>query len=166
MQAEHGLPQLLSFTIPGLPGTKFAIPLLEVAEIVRALPVTSVPFAPFYVQGISEWKEYIIPVIDLAAVLCQHPFPPLYTSPYYLVAQFVSGTTLHTLAYPIQNGASALLVPNQLPLAPSPLNLSPGLIHAAVLLNQEPVVLINLAELAAPPTVARVPREPDSSLHS
>ncbi|HEX3049898.1 MAG TPA: chemotaxis protein CheW [Aggregatilineaceae bacterium] len=163
MRAEHGLPQLLSFTLPGLSDTKFAIPLLEVAEIVKALPVTSVPFAPFYVQGISEWKDHIIPIIDLAAALCQPPFPLIYTSPYYLVARFASDTTLHTLAYPIQSGASALLVPDQLPLAPSPLNLSPGLIHATVLVNQEPIVLINLAELANSVMAARAPLGPDSN---
>ncbi len=68
--ARHGskestlasLQQLVTFE---LFGETFALPILDVREIIRPTPITPVPQAPGFVEGVINLRGQIIPVVDL-----------------------------------------------------------------------------------------------------
>jgi len=49
-----------------LNGQLYAIPVLKVKEITRVMEITSVPNSEFYVEGISNLRGSVIPIINLA----------------------------------------------------------------------------------------------------
>jgi purine-binding chemotaxis protein CheW len=49
-----------------LNGKQFAMPLLEVREVIGNSPLTSVPCTPSYFKGIMNLRDTVISVIDLA----------------------------------------------------------------------------------------------------
>jgi len=56
------LMQLVGFTIGA---EQFGVNILMVQEIIRSTPITSVPNAPAFVEGVINLRGNIIPVIDL-----------------------------------------------------------------------------------------------------
>ena len=58
--------QLVTFT---LRGQEFGIDIHDVLEIIRCMPVTCLPEAPTYVDGLLNLRGKIIPVIDLRTLL-------------------------------------------------------------------------------------------------
>lgn len=56
------LMQLVGFTIDA---EQFGVNILMVQEIIRSTPITSVPNAPAFVEGVINLRGNIIPVIDL-----------------------------------------------------------------------------------------------------
>jgi len=56
------LMQLVGFTIGA---EQFGVNILMVQEIIRSTPITSVPNAPSFVEGVINLRGNIIPVIDL-----------------------------------------------------------------------------------------------------
>ena len=53
--------QLVSFVIEG---EEFGIDILKVQEIIRPVPITRVPSAPPFVEGVINLRGRIVPVID------------------------------------------------------------------------------------------------------
>jgi len=49
-----------------LNGQLYAIPVLKVKEITRVMEITNVPNSEFYVEGISNLRGSVIPIINLA----------------------------------------------------------------------------------------------------
>lgn len=50
-----------------LHGQAHAIPILEVREIIRMMPITPLPHAPAYVRGIVNLRGKVVPVLDMRA---------------------------------------------------------------------------------------------------
>jgi len=59
---DSDLLQLVTFK---LAGEEFAINILNVQEIIRMLPITRVPNAPLFVEGVINLRGKVIPVIDM-----------------------------------------------------------------------------------------------------
>ena len=59
--AAADLLQLVSFVIEG---EEFGIDILKVQEIIRPVPITRVPNAPPFVEGVINLRGRIVPVID------------------------------------------------------------------------------------------------------
>lgn len=59
---EQELMQLVGFTIGN---SQFGVDILMVQEIIRGAPVTSIPSAPNFVEGVINLRGNILPVIDL-----------------------------------------------------------------------------------------------------
>lgn len=62
--------QLVGFTIGA---EQFGVNILMVQEIIRSTPITSVPNAPVFVEGVINLRGNIIPVIDLRRRLQLEP---------------------------------------------------------------------------------------------
>ena len=70
MAAEHAPPRggrLVQFVIFKLADEDFAIPIDEVREIIRAVPVTPVPGSPRAIRGMINVRGEVASVIDLKA---------------------------------------------------------------------------------------------------
>lgn len=61
---DGALLQLVTFT---LGEEEFGVDILRVQEIIRMMPVTRVPAAPAFVEGIINLRGKVIPVIDMRA---------------------------------------------------------------------------------------------------
>jgi purine-binding chemotaxis protein CheW len=61
LNAATDLLQLVSFVIEG---EEFGIDILKVQEIIRPVPITRVPNAPAFVEGVINLRGRIVPVID------------------------------------------------------------------------------------------------------
>lgn len=48
-----------------LMGEEFGLPILDVREIIRMTPITPVPQAPGFVEGVVNLRGQIIPIVDL-----------------------------------------------------------------------------------------------------
>ena len=55
---------------------EYAVDILRVEEILHPLPVTAVPHAPAFVEGVVNLRGLIIPVVDLRKRLGAGPPPP------------------------------------------------------------------------------------------
>ncbi len=62
--------QLVSFTIGK---EQFGVDILMVQEIIRMAPITSIPNAPDFIEGVINLRGHIIPVIDLRKRLRLNP---------------------------------------------------------------------------------------------
>lgn len=54
---------------------EFAIEIEHVISIERSEPITEIPETPYYVEGMMEYREQIITVIDLRSWLNKEPKP-------------------------------------------------------------------------------------------
>ncbi len=59
---DDNLIQLVTFKIAG---EEFGVDILKVQEIIRMLPITKVPNAPPFVEGVINLRGKVIPVIDM-----------------------------------------------------------------------------------------------------
>ncbi|HZY74585.1 MAG TPA: chemotaxis protein CheW [Edaphobacter sp.] len=64
-QATSTDPRAGKYLIFHLSGEEFAIPVLDVREIIGIQAITSVPQTPAYVRGVINLRGKVIPVIDL-----------------------------------------------------------------------------------------------------
>lgn len=62
MKTGGGEVQVVAFTIDD---QEYAINILDVQEIIRILPITRVPKAPAYLEGVINLRGNVIPVIDV-----------------------------------------------------------------------------------------------------
>ncbi|MFS0782489.1 chemotaxis protein [Bacillus sp. 1P06AnD] len=71
----------------GLGNNKFGINVIKVKEIINPVPITFVPQAHSYVEGIIELREEVLPVVDVAKAL---GYPPSLTPEQdkFIVAEF------------------------------------------------------------------------------
>lgn len=60
--ADGSLIQLVTFR---LGDEEFAVDILKVQEIIRMMPITRVPNAPAFVEGVINLRGKVIPVIDM-----------------------------------------------------------------------------------------------------
>lgn len=68
---EAGLRQAEQFKLVGfrMAGQELSIPIAQVQEVLRAVPVTRLPAAPPYVVGILNLRGRVVPMIDLAGIM-------------------------------------------------------------------------------------------------
>ncbi|AGC50602.1 chemotaxis protein CheW [Lawsonia intracellularis] len=59
---DSSLIQLVTFKIAG---EEFGVDILKVQEIIRMMPITKVPNAPLFVEGVINLRGKVIPVIDM-----------------------------------------------------------------------------------------------------
>lgn len=59
---DNQLIQLVTFKIAQ---EEFGVDILRVQEIIRMMPLTKVPNAPFFVEGVINLRGKVIPVIDM-----------------------------------------------------------------------------------------------------
>ncbi len=52
-----------------LESNEYALPIMRVQEIIKVPPITVMPNAPYYVQGVSNLRGKIVPVINLKSIL-------------------------------------------------------------------------------------------------
>lgn len=52
-----------------LEGNEYALPIMRVQEIIKVPTITAMPNAPYYVQGVSNLRGKIVPVINLKSIL-------------------------------------------------------------------------------------------------
>jgi purine-binding chemotaxis protein CheW len=60
--ADSSLIQLVTFKIAD---EEFGVDILKVQEIIRMMPITKVPNAPAFVEGVINLRGKVIPVIDM-----------------------------------------------------------------------------------------------------
>ena len=68
---EEGLRQAETVKLVGfrLAGQELAVPIAQVQEVLRAVPVTKLPAAPPHILGILNLRGRVIPMVDLAAIM-------------------------------------------------------------------------------------------------
>lgn len=68
---EEALRRAEEFKLVGfrLAGQELSVPIAQVQEVLRALPVTRLPAAPAHVKGMLNLRGRIVPMIDLAGVM-------------------------------------------------------------------------------------------------
>jgi two-component system chemotaxis sensor kinase CheA len=66
---------------------EYGLPVLDVQEIVTALPTTRIPLVPAFVLGAVNLRGHVIPVVDLRARLGMEPRPPTSESCIVVVRQ-------------------------------------------------------------------------------
>lgn len=68
---EAGLRQAAEFKLVGfrVAGQELAVPIAQVQEVLRAMPMTRLPAAPPHVKGILNLRGRIAPMIDLAGIM-------------------------------------------------------------------------------------------------
>lgn len=59
---DTALIQLVTFKIAD---EEFGVDILRVQEIIRMMPITKVPKAPFFVEGVINLRGKVIPIIDM-----------------------------------------------------------------------------------------------------
>jgi len=50
-------------------GQELAVPIAQVQEVIRAVPVTRIPAAPAHVLGIMNLRGRVVPMLDMASLL-------------------------------------------------------------------------------------------------
>ncbi len=138
--------RLLSFKTPGLPDLSLAVALQEVLEVAELGSITEIPCAPHVLLGLSEWRDRVVTVVDMANVLCKDtlPRPAPLANWHHLVVRVVIGEQVDAIAWSILPGASIIAAPPQAPQTSVPIDLRPQGIYAAVTLLDTPHVLLNL----------------------
>lgn len=64
--------ELLSFSVGA---TRYALPIVDVIEVQRAVAITPIPNAPALVEGALNLRGTVVPVLDLRRRLRQPPVP-------------------------------------------------------------------------------------------
>ncbi|MCX8167370.1 MAG: chemotaxis protein CheW, partial [Candidatus Micrarchaeota archaeon] len=59
-----------------LEGSEYAVPIVHVQEIIKVPPVTTMPNSSTYVQGVSNLRGKIVPIINLKAILGKPDITP------------------------------------------------------------------------------------------
>jgi purine-binding chemotaxis protein CheW len=77
------LVQLCKFVVGG---QEYAIDIMRVKEIINPLPITPVPGAPGFMEGVIELRGLILPVVDLRKRFGLEAGPPTRQNKYVLVA--------------------------------------------------------------------------------
>jgi purine-binding chemotaxis protein CheW len=80
--------QLVTFE---LFGELFALPILDVREIIRLQPITPVPSSPSFVEGVISLRGQILPIVDLRK---RFGLPPEATTPKSRILVVEAGTDL------------------------------------------------------------------------
>jgi chemotaxis signal transduction protein len=148
-EQRHKNNQLFHFKLPGLPDWGCTLTLQEVLGVIKIPSVLPLPFAPYFVTGISQWQSRIVTVIDMAAALCgisakQSLWP---SDSYHLVAQMLIDAQFELVAWPILVEAGVVLVPSRAPQALLPSNFTPPLIRTSFTVNHNSLVMLNLESL-------------------
>ena len=145
--------RLLQFMVPGMPHIDLALPLVQVLEVGELPPVTPLPFTPFFVTGVSQWRGQLITVIDLAALMCGHQFAANAShleaqdvQPRYVIAQVAVEDHIELVAWPILFQAKTIVVPPRLEQASPPDGLAPWLIFSTLVMDN-PLVLLDIDQV-------------------
>lgn len=82
LASDGGLAQLCTFRVGG---EDYAIDIMRVREIIPPLPVTPVPRAPPFVEGVVRLRGDVIPVLDVRRRLGLAVTPPTRKTKYLIV---------------------------------------------------------------------------------
>ncbi|MBN1121070.1 MAG: chemotaxis protein CheW [Anaerolineae bacterium] len=149
MQAEHSNTTLFQFQVPGLPEIGLAVALIEVLEVSTLPAATPVPLAPAQISGLSQWRDSVITVINMAKALGgdSPDVSENEDAPFYIIAQVVNGRSRETVAWPILPGSNIIEPPAQVPVTSPPNHINPELIRATIQHNTNTLILLNLDPL-------------------
>lgn len=88
----------------------YGLSITQVPEILRSLPLTPVPAAPEYVLGLVNWRDRVVPVVDLDARmgLTSSGTTPTYDNSRLIIAR---GRNETLVSFPIQPSVRALRLP-------------------------------------------------------
>lgn len=62
---EHGDSSVIQLVTFKIAEEEFGVDILKVQEIIRMMPITKVPNAPYFVEGVINLRGKVIPVIDM-----------------------------------------------------------------------------------------------------
>ena len=143
---RHHTAHLFRFTVPNLPEMAFVIAQQEVVEVSEIPPLTRVPFAPFFVIGISKWRARLLTVIDMAsAFLSSHPKTPFAESNRrYLITQTAIDTGSEFIAWPVEIGSRVQSVSSQVLAAEKPPHLNPAMMRTVIHVENETLIWLNV----------------------
>ena len=86
--SKTGNTQFLTF---GLGGETFAIPVMMVRDILDALPVTDVPTARAFANGLINVRGRVVPLVDPRLKLGMQPAPPTVDTRFVVIETEVDG---------------------------------------------------------------------------
>ena len=66
-------------------GEDYAVDIMRVREIINPLPVTPVPRAPAFIEGVIRLRSEVIPVVDVRKRFALPPVPPTRKTKYLVV---------------------------------------------------------------------------------
>lgn len=81
-RAAGGRVELCTFRIGG---EDYAVDIMRVREIINPLPVTPVPRAPSFIEGVIRLRSEVIPVVDVRKRFGHPPAPPTRKTKFVIV---------------------------------------------------------------------------------
>jgi chemotaxis signal transduction protein len=69
VESDEELASIPESVVVRLGVARYAVPMLDVAEVVPVPPVTRVPGMPGWLEGVVNWRGHVLPVVDLRPVL-------------------------------------------------------------------------------------------------
>lgn len=82
VQARVELVQLVAF---GVADGDYAVDIMRIKEIINPVPVTPMPKAPPFIEGVIELRGAILPIIDVRKRFDVAPTPPTRATKYLIV---------------------------------------------------------------------------------
>jgi purine-binding chemotaxis protein CheW len=80
--------QMVAFTVGG---GEYALDIMRIKEIINPLPITPVPKAPPFIEGVVELRGAILPIVDLRKRFDLPATAPTRATKYLIVAIDVAG---------------------------------------------------------------------------
>ncbi len=78
-------PELIQLATFRLGSSEHALDIMRIREIIQPLPITAVPKAPRFVEGVIELRGAILPVVDLRKRFDLPATPPVRATKYVIV---------------------------------------------------------------------------------
>lgn len=143
--------QLVQFVIFKLSDEDFAIPIGEVREIIRTVPVTPVPGSPGTIQGMINVRGEIAVVVDLKARFSLRERTPLQPKHIIITAQKKS-----LFAFMVDEVTEILrIMENEIkPTPPTGIKVEENYVTGVVIREGRLIALLDLAKVLAEPVLA------------
>lgn len=125
----------------------YALSAKQIYEILQPLPLTPVPAAPFFVLGLANWRNRLVPVIDLDACLGLTPQATLATPErmWLIIAHGAGQQTL--VGFLAQPGIRIVRLPVAHQACPRTISLHQKLVRGIVEVENETLVLPDLENI-------------------
>ena len=125
----------------------FGLSIAQVTEILRMSPLISIPTAPTHILGLLNWRDHVVPVIDLASRLAGDTrMNGSIGDQTHLVV--IRGTEPDTyVAFPAQSNLRLLRLPVAHQTSTRTLSLNQDFIQGIFELKQETLAILNIAKI-------------------
>jgi chemotaxis signal transduction protein len=153
MTSSNALPQarLFRFSVPELDAA-LAIPIDQMVSVARLSFVTRVPCTPPSILGLGRWQDAPTVIIDLRLILDPDAQPDNgrnYADYHHVIIKIAFENQISLVGCPILAGGQMVSVPLSLPKAELPVWITSEAIHQAVLIEDTPVLLLDMMRLPA-----------------